>query len=84
MFKAQVRQLASKRAERFGLEIKRVTITVSNNRRRMSVALVRPPSPPAPRAPVLVSPGLFCGVPFGNCSVELCQDVRREPFCLPL
>ena len=47
MFKAQVRQLASKRAERFGLEIKRVTITVSNNRRRMSVALVRPP----PRAP---------------------------------
>lgn len=39
MFKAQVRQLASKRAERFGLEIKRVTITVSNNRRRMSVAL---------------------------------------------
>ena len=39
IFKSQVRQLASKRAERFGLEIKRVTITVSSSRRRMSVAL---------------------------------------------
>eukprot|EP01045_Picozoa_sp_COSAG04_P054126 COSAG04_NODE_24014_length_328_cov_1.048035_1_plen_58_part_10 len=57
MFKAQVRQLASKRAERFGLEIKRVTITVSNNRRRMSVALVRPPPPP--RAPPGWSPWDF-------------------------
>ena len=38
-FKTQVRQLAAKRATRFGIEVKRVTMTVQTSRRRHSVAL---------------------------------------------
>lgn len=38
-FKTQVRQLAAKRATRFGIEVQRVTMTVQTSRRRHSVAL---------------------------------------------
>jgi len=39
IFKSQVRQLAAKRAERFGLTLGRVTLQVDHVQRRMSVAL---------------------------------------------
>lgn len=39
MFKSQVRQLAAKRAQRFGIDVQRVTLTVQNSRRRHSIAL---------------------------------------------
>ena len=39
VFKAQIRRLAAKRAERFGIKLTRVTVTDAVTRRRMSVAI---------------------------------------------
>jgi len=39
VFKAQVRKLAAKRAERFGIQLKRTTVMSNDGRRKMSVAI---------------------------------------------